>query len=44
MEKTNAALDFIRGAAKELLDELKNPLKWKNYSELSYVFDMNGMY
>ena len=44
MEKTNAALDFIRGATKEILDELKNPLKWKNYSELSYVFDMNGMY
>ena len=44
MKKTNAALDFIRGATKEILDELKNPLKWKNYSELSYVFDMNGMY
>lgn len=44
MEKTRTAMCFIRNAAAVVIEDLKNPLHWKNYPELSYVFDMNGLY
>ena len=44
MEKTRTAMSFIKNAAAGVIEDLKNPLHWKNYPELSYVFDMNGYY
>lgn len=44
MEKTRTAMSFIKNAAAGVIEDLKNPLHWKNYPELSYVFDMNGLY
>lgn len=43
-EKTDIALEFIKKASANVLVELRNPMKWRDYPELDYVFDMNGMY
>lgn len=43
-EKTKAALQFLLSLTKEKLDKLKDPLVWRNYKELSYVFDMNELF
>ena len=44
LEKTRTALAFIERAGERVLHDLKNPLRWHCYPELSYVYDMNGMY
>ena len=43
-EKTETALEFIRKASLEILLDLKHPQNWKNYSELDYINDMNGLF
>ena len=43
LELTNRALEFIRGATEEVINELKNPDNWKKYPQLAYVYEMNGM-
>jgi len=44
LEKTKTALAFIENAGAEILRDLKDPYRWRCYPELSYVYDMNGMY
>lgn len=44
LEKTKTALAFIESAGSEILRDLKDPYRWRCYPELSYVYDMNGMY
>ena len=44
MNKTRSAINFIRKASAGVKEDLRNPLHWKNYPELDYVFDMNGLY
>ncbi len=44
MVKARTAVEFIKNATTSIIEDLKNPLHWKNYPELSYVFDMNGLY
>lgn len=44
LEKIATAKQFLREASGEILDDLRNPLHWKNYPALSYVKDMNGMF
>lgn len=44
LEKTQAAAEFIRAATADVLADLRNPLHWKKYPALAYVYDMNGMY
>ena len=44
LEKTKTALAFIESAGAEILRDLKDPYRWRCYPELSYVYDMNGMY
>ena len=44
LEKTKTALAFIENAGAEILYDLKDPYRWRCYPELSYVYDMNGMY
>lgn len=38
------AFEFIKTLAKEQLEELKEPLAWRNYEELRYVFEMNELF
>jgi len=44
LEKTKTALAFIESAGSEILRDLKDPYRWRCYPELSYVYDMNGMF
>ena len=44
LDKTKTALAFIERAGEQILNDLKNPLRWQCYPELAYVYDMNGMY
>ncbi len=44
LEKAISALEFIRTLTKEKLEELREPLAWRNYTELSYVFMMNELF
>ena len=44
IKKTEKALSFIRQAAKETILQLKVPQNWQNYPELSYIFDMKGLF
>ena len=44
IDKTKSAIEFVRNAAAEVVQDLKNPLRWGAYPELEYVYDMNGMY
>lgn len=43
MEAEKAAA-FIRGKGEETVDELKDPLRWRLYPELSYVYRMNELF
>lgn len=38
------AFEFLKTLAKEKLEELKEPLVWRNYEELRYVFAMNELF
>ena len=44
LEKTKKALAYVVTLDKEKLDELRDPLAWSNYEELSYVFVMNELF
>lgn len=44
LELAEQALLFIRELTAEQKDELKDPLVWRNYEELSYVFAMNELF
>ena len=44
LEKAKSALEFIRTLTKEKLAELREPLAWRRYKELSYVFLMNELF
>ena len=42
--KTYEAMEFLRSATPELLEELRDPRRWREHEELSYVFDMRELF
>lgn len=44
LSKVEAAIGFYFSAARDIKEELKDPLKWRKYPELSYVFEMNELF
>lgn len=38
------AFEYIKALTKEKLEELREPLNWRNYDELRYVFAMNELF
>lgn len=44
LEKTKEAMKFVSSLSEEKREELKEPLNWRNYPELGYVFDMNELF
>lgn len=44
LERVEQAQIFIRQLTAEKLEELKEPLAWRNYEELNYVFAMNELF
>ena len=44
LELIDKAFEFIKTLAEEKLEELKEPLAWRNYEELRYVFAMNELF
>jgi transposase InsO family protein len=44
LEQTKTAMEFIRNMSAETLKELTEPLAWRQYEELSYVFAMNELF
>ncbi len=44
LEKNKGALEFIKTLTEEKLSELREPLAWRKYTELSYVFLMNELF
>lgn len=44
LEKTMEALKFIIRLPAEKYEELKDPLAWRKYEQLGYVFEMNELF
>lgn len=44
LEQVKVAMEYISGLAQEKLDELRDPLVWKNYEQLNYVFAMTDLF
>lgn len=44
VEKIKKALEFIVALPAEKYEELKNPLSWRKYEQLGYVFEMNELF
>ncbi|MBE5872762.1 MAG: IS3 family transposase [Lachnospiraceae bacterium] len=44
LEKAKSALQFIKSLTEDKRSELKEPLAWRKYTELSYVFIMNELF
>jgi len=44
LERTKIAMNFIGAMTADRLEELKDPLVWRRYGELSYVFAMNELF
>ena len=44
MEKCRKAAEYIKSLNEETLEELADPLEWRNHSELDYVFLMNELF
>jgi transposase InsO family protein len=44
LEQAKAAMEYVSGLAQEKLDELRDPLVWKNYEQLNYVFAMTDLF
>ena len=44
LERVEQAQLFIRQLTTEKLEELREPLAWRNYEELNYVFAMNELF
>lgn len=44
LKLADKALEFIKELTEEVRMELKDPLMWRNYEELSYVFALNELF
>lgn len=44
LDKAVKALEFVKGLTEEKRKELEEPLAWRKYEELSYVYAMNEMF
>ena len=44
LDENRAALEFVRSAPPEVLEELRDPQRWRDHEELSYVFRMNELF
>ena len=44
LEQAKKAMAYVANLSKEKLDELRDPLVWRNHEELSYVFAMNELF
>lgn len=44
LEQTKKAMSYVANLPKDKLDELRDPLAWRNHEELSYVFAMNELF
>ena len=44
LKRADEALAFIHTLSAEVLSELRQPLAWRRYPELSYVFSMNELF
>ena len=44
LEQIKAAMEYVSGLTEEKLAELKDPLVWKHYEQLNYVFAMNDLF
>ena len=44
IEKVKAAFMFVVSLPPEKYEELKDPLAWRNYEQLGYVFEMNELF
>ena len=44
LKRAAEALAFIHTLSAEVLSELRQPLAWRRYPELSYVFSMNELF
>lgn len=44
LDKTKEAMRFVCSLTEKKCEELKEPLNWRNYPELGYVFDMNELF
>lgn len=44
LEKVKKAIEFIVALPPEKYKELKDPLVWRNYEQLGYVFEMNELF
>ena len=42
--RVREALEFIASLPAEKYEELKDPLVWRNYEQLGYVFEMNELF
>lgn len=44
LEKTKTATDYYHNASNEIKETLKDPMKWRDYPELSYVMEMGDWF
>ena len=44
LEQAKAAMEYVSGLGQEKLNELQDPLVWKNYEQLNYVFAMTDLF
>ncbi len=44
LQQVQTAKEFLKTLTKEAVEELKEPLSWRKYEELSYVFAMNELF
>ena len=44
LEQTKEAMKYVAGLTLEALEELKDPLSWRNHEQLKYVFAMNELF
>lgn len=44
LDKTKEAMKFVSRMTEEEREKLKEPLNWRNYPKLGYVFDMNELF
>ena len=44
LEQTKAAMVYVANLSHEKLEELRDPLAWRNHEELCYVFAMNELF
>ena len=44
LKQVHKAREFLKTLTKEATEELKEPLSWRKYEELNYVFAMNELF